>query len=128
MQRKTRIWAVRYLIFQTLAAAAWWAAMLLLPEWRAWFFVLPTSEMSWMSFLLPDLVFYIGVGWIAAVGLRHEHRWAWSVLVLHVGGVGYAALQGLAGSLISSAGWPGTWLMLASFGITGWLMRRLKPY
>ncbi|ODU53741.1 MAG: hypothetical protein BGO01_19010 [Armatimonadetes bacterium 55-13] len=102
--------------------------MLSKPDWRGWFFASPSAEMHWMSFLLPDLVFFIGAGWLAAVGLRHEHRWAWPMLLLHVGAVGYAALYSLTAALISSAAWPGAWLMLASFLITAILAHRLRPY
>ena len=127
MHRKTRKLAVAYLVFQTIVASLWWLAMLLRPEWRAWFFVDPNAEMHWMSFLLPDLVFIVGAGWLAAVGLRHEHRWGWAMLVLHAGGVGYAALFSLATTMISGVAWPGTLLMLGSFVAVTWFCRRLRP-
>lgn len=101
--------------------------MLSYPEWRAWFFVSPSSEMHWMPFLLPDMMFLIAAGWISAVGFRHEHRWAWPMLLIHMGGVGYGALYGLAASAISGAGWPGTGLMLGNLLVTGWFARKLRP-
>lgn len=123
-----RTWGYRYLFFQSVAVAIWWLAMLSHPEWRALFFVLPTSEMYWMPFLLPDTIFLVGAGWLAAVGLRHEDRWAWPMLLIHTGAVGYAALYGLVASATSGAGWLGTGLMLGSFLVTGWLARKLRPY
>ena len=119
---------VGYLLVQGVAAAAWWATLLLGPESRVHFLAPGAPEVTLLAFLLPDVVLFAGASVLAAAGLARKAAWAWPVLCAHAGAGAYAALYCLSLTAMTGGGaWPGAVLMAPSLVVPPWLAWRLRP-
>jgi len=119
--------AIVFLICQSVLTTVWWVGMSTVPQWRPLFFPMPHQDVGWSSYIFPDAVFYIAAGAIAAFGFLRGRRYAWPLLLVHAGAVGFAALHALAQAFITGRAWFGGLSMLASFVVVAWLAWRLQP-
>ncbi|MBC8063780.1 MAG: hypothetical protein H7Y17_03050 [Chlorobia bacterium] len=127
MNERTRRIAAWYLILQGVLTSAWWIAMFLYPDWRRPFFAAPETEIGWVTFFLPDAVFFIGASMVAGIGLLKRWSMAWPILLVHVGAVGFATLLAIGQSLATERGWLGAELMLGHFIVVAVIARNLRP-
>lgn len=110
MEKVTRTAALYYL-FQGLAVAAWWAALVAWPEWRVYFQLEPGSETSLLAFWLPDASF-IAIGSLAAAWLIYaQNRYATHAMWLVTGAVSYAAVYTFSFAMMTDLGWLGVVMM-----------------
>ncbi len=118
--------SVLFLILQATGAAIWWAVLLLYPSARGPYMAPGAPDSSLFAFVLPDLAFYILVSLVVAWGVARGKSWAWPLLCLHSGAIGYSALYGLGLPLFSGGGW-GSLMMLPSFAIESLFVWLLRP-
>ncbi len=123
-----RRFGVLFLWAQALGGAAWWAALLLRPESRAYFKAAGAPDVTLLAFAPADLLLYVAASAACAAGLSAGTRWAWPLLCAHVGAAAYAALTcwGLV-ALTGGDGLLGAALMTPSLVVPGWLAWRLRP-
>jgi protein-S-isoprenylcysteine O-methyltransferase Ste14 len=114
-----------YLALQATGVAGWWVALLVRPEWR-WHFQFD-SEIALMAFWLPDLLLLAGASAIVSRLCFRRHQFAVPGIWFVAGGVSYATLYCLAGSLRTNAGWLGVVLMAAAMLVTLSLAIALLP-
>jgi protein-S-isoprenylcysteine O-methyltransferase Ste14 len=119
--------ASTYLIGQSVLASLWWVMLVAVPASRRWFLPPSMPDEVLLSLLLPDAVLYIGAGFLAAWGLGGRAPWAWPVLVVHAGAVGYATLFALSIPILTGHGVLGAALMVASAVATSGLAWTLRP-
>ncbi len=113
MEKVTRTAALYYL-FQGLAVAGWWAALVARPEWRGYFQLETGSQTSLIAFWLPDLAF-LAAGSIAAAWLLYSrNRYATQAMWLVTGAVSHAAVYTFSYALLTDLGWLGVVMMFAA--------------
>jgi hypothetical protein len=116
---------VLFLILQATGTLIWWAVLLLYPSAREPYLAPGAPDSSLFAFAIADLAFYILGSLVVAWGVSREESWAWPLLCLHGGAIGYSALYGLGLPLFTGGGW-GSLMMLPSFAIESvfaWLLR-----
>lgn len=112
-----------YLLLQAAAVAAWWGMLWCMPSTRGAFLPAPDwPEATLLAFALPDAVVIVGGSAAAAIGLQRHAAWARPMLWLVAGGVGYATLWCLGGSLLAGGGWLGSAAMAASACGSAWAL------
>ena len=112
--QKVRQVAAVYFLLQGTVVFLWWALLILQPSARRYFLLEPDSEISLLSFWLPDL-FLVGLGslvagWLCLRNSGYLRIGAWFV----TGSISYAALYCLAFALFTNVGWLGVLLMFAA--------------
>jgi len=125
--RRVRLIAAAFLSLKVLGATAWWLMLFLAPETRAAFLAPGAPDSVLLAFFLPDLLFYVGTGLAAAIGIARHRSWGWSVLCIHSGAALYASLYALSLPLLSGGGWWGAWLMAPSLLCLPYFTWRLRP-
>ena len=119
--------AIVFLVCQSVLTTIWWIGMASVPAWRTWFFPVPDLDVGWASFVFPDAVFYIAAGAISAYGLHRGREYAWPMLLVHTGAVGFAALHAISQAMLVGRAWIGGLSMFASFLVVAWFACRLRP-
>lgn len=125
MPRIARL-AGSYFGIQAAGILGWWTLLFLRPEYRAHFQIDPGSEASLLAFLPPDLL--LAAGSLAASLLCFRRsRLLTPMLWLVAGGVTYATLYCLAGSLLTGSGWLGFLLMAPAMLLSTVFAAALSP-
>lgn len=113
---------IAYLSVQSVAALLWWALLFLRPEWRAWFKPQTFPDAALLSFVLPDLILFIGAaGW----SVHRLLRGAKSLLLplaLHCGAAIYAALFCLMQWLLTGEAVLSMLLMAPCLIVQPWML------
>ncbi len=99
--KNLRLFAAVYLVLQSLAAIAWWIALIFIPQTRGFFKPDAAPDVVLLAFALPDAILFIGAALWAAHRLVIQPRRALMPLALHTGAAVYAALYCLAQWLLS---------------------------
>lgn len=81
-----------YLALQAVLAIIWWLALLSSPTARAWFELVPDKRQALDSFLLADLVMFVGGSIVSAWGVWRHAPWAVPATAFTAGGITYATL------------------------------------
>jgi len=123
----TRPLAIAYLVLQGLGAVTWWVLLLTWPAARQPFLADGAPDSTLLAFGGADLSLYAGLSLLCAYGLARGRRWAWPLLLVHVGAAAYAALYCLALPVVSGRGWLGAVLMAPSLVVPGLLAWLLRP-
>ena len=111
--------AAFYFAMQGFAVIAWWLMMWIYPWTRKYFQLEPDSQISLLSFWLPDLAF-LGIGSLAASWLIFVDGKLAPIAVWFVtGAISYASLYCLAFAFMTDTGWLGVTLMLPAMIWTG---------
>ena len=116
--------AALYFAFQSLIATFWWLILLVEPRARPLFRPAGTPDSALFSFLLPDLVFFIGAGLWSAVRLVKNPQTARVPLAIHLSATAYATLFCLSQTLLTGEATLATVLMFASLLCGGFLARK----
>lgn len=108
-----------YFMLQGIAVLLWWILLLAEPRSRKYFLLEPTSDLSLMSFWLPDLVI-LCVGSIATsiLCLRIKEYAKYAAWLLS-GAIGYASLYCFVYAMKTDVGWLGVALMFPATIWTG---------
>lgn len=114
-----------YLALQATGVVGWWVALLVRPEWRGHFQF--DSEIALLAFWLPDLLLLAGASAIVSGLCFRRHPVAVPGIWFVAGGVSYATLYCLAGSLRTDTGWLGVVLMAPAMLVTVVLAIALLP-
>ena len=126
---RVRRLAILYLVVQGVAVFAWWALLLLHPEAREAFAASGAPETTLLAFMPGDLIVYGAGSLLAAYGLAHGRAWGWAALCVNAGAGVYAALYGLALSLLGGGAWLGAVMMAPALVVLPalvWLLRLEK--
>lgn len=115
-------WGAIYLALQALGATTWWLMLWRVPESRAWFRPHNAPDSTLLSFFLPDVIGFIGLGFWAAIVLWRDARRAVLPLALHVGAATYAALYCLQQWLVTGEALLAALLMLPALMVGPWLL------
>ena len=112
-ERRTSI-AAAILIFQAALGGGWWMLVGVSEGARHLFF--GQSHASFLITLLAaaDLSIFVGGGAVAAILTARRHRWAWTALCVHAGGVAYATFIAVSLAFMMPRTWPGAAMMAAS--------------
>ncbi|HVZ40860.1 MAG TPA: hypothetical protein VHI13_16390 [Candidatus Kapabacteria bacterium] len=97
-----------YFMLQGTGTALWWCAMVASNEARIFFFP-PT--VGYLSFLLPDLLFFIGGSFACAVAVRTRSSRMHIMMWVTSGGILYATLLTIALCLQTRTALPGALAM-----------------
>ena len=131
---RIRQFAIGFLLIEAVGATLWWLMLWLFPSTRSWFLPPNVPEVVLLSFLLPDLIFFIGAAIVAAWGFTKKRAWAWPILCAHCGGVWYAtfftfALCWWERSVFPRDGYVGVLLMTPcaiALTMLVWQLRRIQ--
>ena len=122
-----RRFAVWFLTIQGVGALLWWTVLWLWPPARSPFLAPGAPDATLMSFLVADLVFYIGGSLVSAYGLKVGYHWGWTILCVHAGAAGYGGLYCMMLPVLSGGGWWGAMLMLPSLVLPSFFAWCLRP-
>ncbi len=90
-----RFWLAGSILFLSLQAAgglAWWLLLWSVPASRSLFAINEQATGALLALALPDLVLYVGLSLVCAIGLLTQQRWGWPLLCIQAGAATYAAL------------------------------------
>lgn len=115
---------VWWLLIQALGATVWWVVLLCNPPARQYFMVPGCPDAMLLSFIVPDMVLFVGGALLAAYATTYNCAGHKSALWLHTGAACYASLFCLTMPVISGGGWLAAGMMLPSLLVTPWLVRK----
>lgn len=98
-------WAPRYFAAQSLAFAAWWAALLSVPGWRAHFRPAAADDLDLLAFALPDLAIAVPLGLVAAATFGRASGWCRAAAWAAAGAVAYSGAYVVAWAVLRDGGW-----------------------
>ena len=113
-------WAAAYLFLQTAGVLVWWGFVLGSPGVARYFFLQGDS----LRFLIPDLLFFVVLGGVAAGGIFRNKDWARFALWGLAGGSLYATALDAVYAFQTGVGWLGPILMAPTVLIPSYLCWR----
>lgn len=124
---RLHIAASAYLALQGIGTLVWWAALILVPELRAWFTASGAPATTLWAFMTADVILMSGASLVAAWGIAFGRRWGWPILCVQAGASVYAGLYCLHLWLLDSSTWPNVVLMLPVLVVPAGLAWLLRP-
>lgn len=111
MEKVSRTAALFFAV-QAVGVIAWWLALVVRPELRAWFQLEAGSQTSLMAFWMPDAAFIAFGSAAVAVLILKRNKLQTAALWMVTGAVSYAAVYTFSFALITDRGWLGVVLMM----------------
>lgn len=122
-ERKVGAW---FLALQGLAGLVWWYGMFSRPLLRGRFMPEEWPNEVLFSFVLPDLVLFIGLSFVAAAAVHRNPPKAPASLLILLGALLYATLTTWGIAYLSGEAWMGAGAMTASLIVPGYLAVRMR--
>ena len=79
-------------MLQATGASVWWISLFVWPDLQRYFKIADAADTTLFSFLIPDVMLFIGCAIAGAFGLQTSRAWSAVPVWLHAGASAYACL------------------------------------